>query len=75
MAYVSALSNGAPVQACDTLSPDPQSHGADPTNCSQPCPFSLEPYDILGVDGSNFASELKYFCGSLHNSKVALGGF
>lgn len=49
-----AFPGGAPESACDTLSPDPNAHGAPPTLCSdEDCPFQMEV-----VDRDNF-----YFCG------------
>ena len=68
LSNVSAFPNGAPEQACDTLSPDPLSHGAEPSNCSEPCPFFLESFDLLGVFASNDTSQ--YYCDVLYTSKL-----
>ena len=64
---VSAFPNGAPVQACDTLSPSPVGHLVAASNCPEPCPFRMEVMEIIGVPNS--ADSTEYFCGSLHRSK------
>lgn len=67
LAYVTAFPNGAPPEACDTLSPSAPEHGAGPSDCPQPCPFFMEVQEIIGIPGSTDSTE--YFCGSLHRSK------
>ena len=57
-----AFPDGAPPEACDTLSPDPLTQGAAPSPCPEPCPYTLRVYDFLGL--SEDSSE--YFCGALH---------
>ena len=64
---VSAFPNGAPIQACDDLSPSVEAHGAGPTPCPEPCPFSMDVREIIGILGSDGSTE--YFCGSLHRSE------
>ena len=54
---VHSFPSGAPSQACDTLSPDPQRHGADPTPI--PCPGPSCPYELVLLD----RTEPTYTCG------------
>ena len=42
---VDAFSGGAPVQACDTLSPNPANHGADPQDSDVPYSIDLSVFD------------------------------
>ena len=59
---VESLPNGAPTQACDTLSPDPGPHGALPQTTPVPYSIDLSPF----ADGSGGYS---YQPGETYNCK------
>lgn len=58
---VSALSSGAPSTACNTLSPDPGAHGAQPRTSDVP----------YGIDLSQFCSNgtYSYYPGQTYTRK------
>ena len=64
---VSAFLTGAPLAACNTLSPNPAAHGAPPSDCPEPCPFRMSLVEIDGVQPNGAVTV--YRCGATHTSE------
>ena len=62
---VSSFSMGAPIDACDTLSPNPTRHGAQPQTTEVPYIIDLSPFDDNGT--------LEYSPGQTYTCKLELG--
>ena len=45
----SSLSGGAPLEACDSLSPDPNQHGAPPQTSTVPYSIDLDQFCVNGT--------------------------
>ena len=45
---VQALPTGAPAEACDSLSPSPSAHGAQPQSTASPYGIDLSPFNVEG---------------------------
>ena len=62
--------NGAPIEACSTLTPQ---HGANPQDCGVECPFTLTLQEIDSVPVTAVDSQLPmYTCGSQHKGEFSV---